>query len=470
MKKTIVAASILFLGIWASAAFAQDWVDVVANLEEQVMKLEKNVAKLDASHVSKLEKRLTNLDAAYRRDIAEIRQQAGVSTAAGDITGLKESLVSLTARVGQLQDNVHAQAYDIDRTAQIEEQLVQLLIRIEAWEEQSAEYADINIPGVNPASATPSESTVGVENLEITGFFDGSYFVDVASGDNTFGFDQAEVDLEKTIGSVGSARVDVEWSSDGAGGFDLDAEQGYVTFSPQFLGPVNLTFGKFNAPIGFELLDAPDMYQYSHALVFDYGLPTNLSGAMFSADFGAGLDLSFYLCNGWDQNVDINTGKTLGGRFGFSYGDWGATGLSAIWGAQASSEGDHLTVIDWDLCVNPLPFWTIGAEVNYGINNVNNTNLNWFGFLLMNHWDYTNWGGVTLRFDYFDDTDALRFGSGLTEKRQAIAVAPTFGLGNGMGALIEVRTDFSNKEVFTDSDGNPSKSSVNFAYEMTYSF
>ena len=68
-------------------------------------------------------------------------------------------------------------------------------------------------------------------------------------------------------------------------------EQGYVTRSRAGSQDLEgnypiLTFGKFNAPIGFELLDAPDMYQYSHSLVFSRGLPTNLTGAMLAMDLG----------------------------------------------------------------------------------------------------------------------------------------------------------------------------------------
>ncbi len=52
-----------------------------------------------------------------------------------------------------------------------------------------------------------------------------------------------------------------------------DLEQGYVAWRPGFASRWLLTFGKLNAPMGFELPDAPDMYQFSHALVFDLDLP-----------------------------------------------------------------------------------------------------------------------------------------------------------------------------------------------------
>jgi hypothetical protein len=88
----------------------------------------------------------------------------------------------------------------------------------------------------------------------------------------------------------------------------------------------------------------------------------------------------------------------------------------------------------------------------------------------MNHWDFNEWFGLTARLDYFDDKDASRLGTGIDEKRKAVAIAPTFGLGDGMGALVEIRVDLSDEETFTDKHGTPQKSAVTAAYEMTYSF
>ena len=309
--------------------------------------------------------------------------------------------------------------------------------------------------------------------LDISGFVDASYFYAGNSGENTFGLDQIEVDLNKTLSENGSIRADLEWVSDGAGGFTVEAEQGYINYTPSFLGSFSLTFGKFNAPIGFELLDAPDMYQFSHALVFDNGLPTNLSGAMISGKLSENLDLSVYVCNGWDQNVDINTGKTAGGRLGFASGETWAGGLSVIHGANGDAEGDMFTVSDVDISVNAVDNLTLGAELNQGredftdATNTTNT-FKWLGYLLMAHYDFSDFLGLTFRYDSFDDKAGSRLGT--VEKRQAVTVAPTFVLGSGMGALIEIRNDFSDHDVFLDSDGAAVKSQLAVAFEFTFTF
>ncbi len=328
--------------------------------------------------------------------------------------------------------------------------------------------------GQSACGGCSGESTCGGEaaddGLVVSGFVDASYFYNGPKAEGTFGFDQGEVDFEKTIGERGSVRLDIEWVSDGEDGYTMDAEQGYVAFNPQALGPMSIQFGKFNAPIGFECLDPPDMYQYSHALVFDNGLPTNVTGAMLTAASDSGFDIALYVCNGWDQNNDNNEDKTIGARLGLSPCETFSFGVSTIIGAQTEAEGKDLTVFDVDATATPLAGLTLGSEFNYGRDETGEDTTEWMGGLVMGHYDFSDTWGLTVRYDYFDDKDALRLGSGDCEIRQSIAFAPTFCLGDGMGALFEFRTDSSDKEVFLDKDGEATKSASFYAFEMTYTF
>ena len=323
--------------------------------------------------------------------------------------------------------------------------------------------------------------------VEISGFVDASYTYNSTDDANTFGLDQVEIDLVKNLGGIGTLRADLEWVSDGEGGFTLDAEQGYVTLDLGLgRGEGNyptLTFGKFNAPIGFELLDAPDMYQYSHALVFDMGLPTNLTGAMLSMDLGGGIDVVVHLTNGWDQNVDGNTDKMIGGRLGYSHGEMGGIGFSAMRGDEKGLVG-NLTVYDIDLTLTPAPRLLIGGEYNRGRTELEEVDVenSWNGFMVMAHYSLTDVMGLTGRYDRFTRdvsgaysarrSGALDHPTGNVEiTQQALTIAPTFALTDGLGFLMELRRDFSDQAIFGDpGSGEREESMVNFAFEMTYSF
>jgi hypothetical protein len=252
----------------------------------------------------------------------------------------------------------------------------------------------------------------------------------------------------------------------------MDLEQGYLTYKFGSATSWSMNFGKFNAPIGFELLDAPDMYQYSHALVFDLGLPTNLTGLMMTAEFSAVFDWTFYVVNGWDVNTDNNKDKTLGTRLGVTPSKNLNFGFSAISGPESDgNNSSRRTVIDWDLTYSPFERWTIGWELNWGNETkalADNASGAWIGFLFMNNWALSDRFAMTTRFDYFDDKDGLRTGD--TQKLWAFCWSPFMSIADGLGTLVEFRIDGSNEDTFTGSDGLPTGTKISTAWEFTYGF
>lgn len=307
-------------------------------------------------------------------------------------------------------------------------------------------------------------------DTEITGFVDAAYFHDFNASQGEFGLDQVEIDIIHQASERTMVRADVEWVKDG-NDFAAQVEQAFMAYTASC--DWTLTFGKFNAPIGFELLDAPDMYQYSHSLVFDYGLPTNLTGVAVSRDLTETLDIIAYGCNGWDANTEDNENFTFGGRLGYA-APYGATaGLSAISGKEGEGEAAFTrTVYDVDLGYQTGQ-WTFGGEFNLGaVTMADDAEADWTAFLIMAHYDVNDWFGFTARYDTFDDADGYAFGlvGGEAQTRSSITLAPTFVLDDGFGALIELRMDMSDQDAFLDSDGEPTDSSTAVAFEMTYSW
>ena len=322
-----------------------------------------------------------------------------------------------------------------------------------------------------------STSAHAAGETTFSGFVDMSYFSDPNSDTATFGMDQAELDIVHNIDGKASLRMDLEYTDTGdGGGADADTvnaaiEQGFITINA---GANVLTFGKFNAPIGWELLDAPDMYQFSHAMVFDFGLPTNLTGAMISGSSGV-LDISVYYVNGWDNNTDDNTDKHIGTRIGITPNSTLNIGLSYISGDINLTPTNKVTqtITDIDLTYTPSEQLTVGAEYNIGTvkeaSNVDAGDAKWNGYLVMAHFDFNDTHGLTLRYDSFTDEDGYRL-STLEETRTAMTAAWTFGIADGLGGLIEWKNTKSDKEPFTDKDGNPKDSESTLAAELTFSF
>lgn len=314
-------------------------------------------------------------------------------------------------------------------------------------------------------------------DTSISGFVDASYSRDMTAGDGEFGLDQVEVDIVHQATDSILLRADVEWVKDGED-FIAQVEQGYMTYA--LPAGWRFTFGKFNAPIGFELLDPPDMYQYSHALVFDYGLPTNLTGFSVARELGHGLDFVGHVSNGWDANSATGKHVTWGGRLGFTRGGFSG-GLAGISGREDAADDDIVdpfsfkrTVLDIDLKYE-RGSWVFGGELNQGrvtTTAADATTKDWHGFMVMSHVDLASWAGITLRYGSFDDADgwALPEIDGKPQQIQSLTLCPTFVLHQGLGALLEVRMDSSDRDGFTDDDGQATDTRTVVAFEMTYSW
>ena len=340
----------------------------------------------------------------------------------------------------------------------------------------------------------------GQVKFTLSGFVDTSFFYESVLDTNTFSLDEVELDLQVDLTPWAGLRTDINFRAVDSAEINTDIvgtsfiefndlstndilEQGYIFLSlpsKDWGLPFEATFrfGKFNAPIGWELLDPVDMYQFSHGLTFNFGTPTNLTGALLALTFSPVVDLQLYAVNGWDLLQDNNKMKTFGGRFGLTPIENVNVGFSLISGPeQADNEDDWRTVFDTDLTIKLIPGLIIGAEFNYGWEEnagAGGGDAEWLAGLLALHYNFTDIIGLTFRFDIFDDKDGARLPNDnpavSKQTAYALTLAPTFTLAQGIGVLVEFRYDKSNKDVFQEDNGNFRDDRFSVAVEFTYSF
>lgn len=318
-----------------------------------------------------------------------------------------------------------------------------------------------------PLAALAGETT-------FNGFVDASWSYDAAARAGVFGLDQAELDVVHQAGERASVHADLEWLKAGEG-FTAQVEQAYLEYAARC--GWTLDFGRFNAPIGLEVTDPTGMYQFSHSLLFTYCAPTNLTGLKVARPLGGGWDLAAHLSNGWDrQTADKHV--TAGARLGLARGGFSG-GLSALSGTEETPAEDAedvawsrtRTVVDTDLSY-VTGRWRLGGEVSLGDVSGTAGDAQWQGLTLMAHVDISERAGLTLRADRLDDQDGWLFGAvdGAFQTRNELTIAPTFALDEGLGAVVELRVDHSDRDAFTDRDGLPTDSAVTMAVELTGSW
>jgi len=178
----------------------------------------------------------------------------------------------------------------------------------------------------------------GEGKFTLSGFVDASFFYENLRHTNTLSLDEGELDIQTELQSWAGLRTDI-----------------------------NFRFGKFNAPIGWELLDPVDAYQFSRSRVFNFGTPSNITGALLAFIFTPVVDLQLYAVNGWDRLRDNKKRKTFSGRLGLTPIKDVNWSLSLITGPeQDDNDDDYQTVFDTDLTIQLIPSLVIGVEFNYG--------------------------------------------------------------------------------------------------------
>ncbi|GMT42250.1 MAG: hypothetical protein IEMM0002_0661 [bacterium] len=349
-----------------------------------------------------------------------------------------------------------------------------------------------------------TQSLYAAAKPTVSGFVDMSFVMNQdVEIDSTFNLDQAELDIEHKVSNEASARIDLQYLptkvgyvsnvnvadvdtgsvqndvrvTDSKGAFltwqDI-VEQAFINYS---FGRSSLKFGTFNAPIGFERLDAPDIYQYSHSMVFNYGVPKNLTGAMVNMG-GDKFDLAIYYVNGWDNMTDDSNDKTFGGRLGLNAPD-GVIGISYVKGEEFGASGilGNRTVLDIDLTYTAYTNMIIGAQYNSGTqaNGVAaGIDGKWDGFLVMTNYTVSDVYSITLRYDSFTDDGGTRMRGvalGGKETRTAMTAAMLFPIAEGLAWRLEYKTTSSDQPVFPDSSGAITNDGEEIiAAELTYSF
>lgn len=90
--------------------------------------------------------------------------------------------------------------------------------------------------------------------------------------------------------------------------YDLSIPQAYVElFSPIGNG-LTAKIGHFYTIIGYEVVNAPDNFFYSHAYTMQYGEPFTHTGVLFSYPLNNNFSINAGVVNGWD-NFDENLGN-----------------------------------------------------------------------------------------------------------------------------------------------------------------
>jgi hypothetical protein len=178
--------------------------------------------------------------------------------------------------------------------------------------------------------------------------------------------------------------------------------------------------GKFVTPMGAEVIESKDNWNYSRGLLFTYAIPFYHFGARAKYTFNDKYNVTGFVVNGWNNVVDNNSGKTYGFSFvgnptkKVSYTINYLAGPEMLPSATPGVDTEDFWRQMWDAVVtyNPTAKLSLMANFDYGRGDRTTTDLTvspayWTGGAGYAKYALTANDYVAARYEYFEDHDGL---------------------------------------------------------------
>ena len=275
--------------------------------------------------------------------------------------------------------------------------------------------------------------------LQVTGYGAGDFTYDGRTGTNTFEASTVAVGIFKPITDYsyffGQLTTSLGAPDTPGGEPTTETEIDNLIVSVAIPSASNLlfNFGKVDLPIGFERDDAPLNLLASTSYNFELARPVKMVGVMGWWTATPRVDVSGFVFNGWDTDLDPNKGKSGGARLGLLPSDGVSLGLSGLYGAEGDQGAtNNRYLLTFDYALQPAWNWIIAGEANYGGDRKvmpGGGDATWSGAMMTIFHQLNHHLGIAGRAEVFRDGDGARTGTAQT--LESYTIAPVYSLGVG---------------------------------------
>lgn len=332
-----------------------------------------------------------------------------------------------------------------------------------------APAAATSAPAPPPPPTTFSMSSVRVDGIDLSGYFDGYYsFNDnhpAAGFNNLYNFDDhtgVDLNLLKLTANhdpdplgfhvdvgLGRAMEIMHTPSPDPDGFRF-IEQAYVSLKPKEWKGFEADFGDFVTSAGAEVIESRDDWNYSRSLLFSLAIPYYHFGVRTSMPIGSSVTVGVQLVDGWNEVVNPHggnmqtvgiTGAVTRKKFTWSNNYY----VGPQWTATTLNSNRNL--YDTTLLLTPTDKFNAYINFDYGQQHAIGGALNhWEGVAVAAHYQIKPRIAVSPRFEYYDD--ATGFTTGVRQHLHEITVTGEYKLLSGLLARAEFRHDGSDVPFF----------------------
>jgi opacity protein-like surface antigen len=346
-----------------------------------------------------------------------------------------------------------------------------------------------------PALAQDAEPSPPPEppGVEVTGFVDAYYGYNFNKVDpllrsfdvqhNTLSLSLAEVALEKTVSTSSRLgfRIDVDFgkTADLVAAFEPEEngseiykniQQAYL--SVQAADKLTVDVGKFVTPIGAEVIESQDNWNYTRSILFGYAIPFYHVGLRATVAPSDNLSFSGFLVNGWNNGSETNGGKTVALSASVSGGKWSwignvMTGPEVSVGADGNPKDEYLTVWDTTLTLDAAPRVSLMGNFDYGTWKAGGQDIEWYGLAAYLKLQAAEHWALVGRYEWINDDDGFMT---IGQKVQSFTLTSDNDVLDGLKLRLEYRLDKTQHGYFEKSDGTLTDSQSTLTAGVVYGF
>ncbi len=284
--------------------------------------------------------------------------------------------------------------------------------------------------------------------------------------DYSYGKVSATMDL-----GVGTRAVEFSYAETGI----LQAiKQAYVSYAPS--DKVKFTMGKWGTHVGYEVLDPQFNRNYSMSYMFSYG-PFSHTGIKAEFVLGDHFGLMAGVANPSDMISASFAKKYILGQFSASFDKFSAY-LNYVGGKDSDNGSDNQVGLTATATITDK--FSIGYDGTVRFYKPEGGSSNsWWGSALYLNVDPSEKFGITLRGEYFDDSDGVityyddfiedylpLFGTSIFQTTLSFNIKPH----SNFKIIPEFRLDSAKDPIFMEKEGSGIKSTGTFLLAAIFSF
>jgi len=280
-------------------------------------------------------------------------------------------------------------------------------------------------------------------------------FAKGVTADSRVGF-RADLDFGKTADLVAA----YEPADDGKEIYK-HIQQAYVSL---LTGKVQWDVGKFVTPMGAEVIESQDNWNYTRSILFGYAIPFYHTGIRATLTASPKLILGAQLVNGWNNTSEINDDKTVHLSVTLKPSDKLTWIVNEMFGKETKGSGATRSLFDTTVTLTASPKFSVMGNFDYGKEGP----VKWWGLAgYAKLQAKANWALVG-RYEYLDDKKGafMTFGT----KAQTVTVTSDHVIAGGLKTRFEYRTDFADQAIFLKDSGAKKKAQTTFTVGLVYGF